>query len=791
MADTGKVQIFDGSQGSYLSQLSGQDNPCVALLNLTDPELVRKMHRQYIEAGAQFISTNSFELNPLKWAGHDQPWQTVADAAIDNARAAIGPENGNGVRLMFDVSTSGQLMQPIGSLSFEQAYDNYRQLAVHTCSRVDGYLLETFSDLYELRAAILAIRDVCSRPIFASMTFDDACRTLTGSTPEIVALTLDSLGADAIGVNCSASPETVLEAVHRMKPFTTRPIIAQPNKGLPRMENGRVFYDYTDRAFSALAHQLVQAGASIIGGCCGSTPSSIAAIRDLKELDAPAPSQIDGTYICSSTRLLKLDKGCVCGERLNPTGKKKLKEALAAGNFEYLKAEALAQKQAGAQFLDLNCGIPTANESRLLCQAVMNIQEVCDLPLQLDSSSALAIEAAVRVCNGVPMINSVNGSRESMDRMLPVMAQYRLPSIALPLDENGVPDNVQGRLDIAKRISERATGMGISRRQLVFDGLVMAVSSDPKFGKVTLETISRLHEAGYLTAIGLSNVSFGLPDRPLLNRTFLAMALAAGLDIPIMNPLDHDAMATLRASMTLTGNDPDCREYIEFSNDAAVGTESDDLFHAILNGDTGRIPETLERELAVTGRDGIVEKVIIPALDRTGDGFAAGKVFMPQLIRSAQAAKKAFELLSAQYLDGESTGNADSSVGSAATLVLATVHGDVHDIGKNIVSVVVQSHGFRVVDLGKDVAKETVLECALKENPQAIGLSALMTTTVESMRQTIGHLRQNGVTCPIIAGGAVLTPSIANRIGATHYAHDALETARLMKELSQRPTPAR
>ncbi|MCQ2057195.1 MAG: homocysteine S-methyltransferase family protein [Bacteroidaceae bacterium] len=771
---TDKIQILDGSQGSYLSQISGSDNLCVALLNLTAPELVQRMHREYIEAGSQYISTNTFELNPVKWAGHEQPWQEVAAAAIDNARKAIGTRTD--VKLMFDVSTGGQLMQPVGSMSFQEAYDNYRQVAEFAYEKVDGFLLETFSDLYELRAAVLAVKDVCDKPVFASMTFDDKCRTLTGSTPEIVALTLSSLGVDALGVNCSSDPELVLEVVRRMKPFAQCPILAEPNKGLPRMTDGRVFYDFTDTAFADVCRRIVQAGATYIGGCCGSTPSSIKAISNLKELDAPMICEPDGTYICSSTVLLKLGKGAVCGERLNPTGKKKLKEALANGNFDYLKEEALAQKQAGAQYLDLNCGIPAADEKSLLCQAVQNVQEVCDLPLQLDSSSPAAIAAAVRVCNGVPMINSVNGSQKSMDDMLPLIARYRLPAVTLPLDDNGVPDNVIGRMNIANRIELRASGLGIDRRQLVFDGLVMAVSSDQRYGNVTLETISQLHAAGFLTTIGLSNVSFGLPDRPTLNRNFLAMAIYAGLDMPIMNPLDRDTMATLKAAMALTGNDQDCKSYIDFNNDSSSEAQADTLHDVIVNGDRSRIAECLERELPQYGKDGIINEVLIPALNKVGDGFAAGKLFMPQLIRSAQAAKEAFELLARQY-------ECADTAKSKATLMMATVHGDVHDIGKNIVGVVVQSHGYGVIDLGKDVSKEDILEAALKEKPQAIGLSALMTTTVESMRETIGYLRAYGVTCPVIVGGAVLTEQIAKTIGADYYAKDALEAARIFGSL--------
>lgn len=775
-----KIQIFDGAQGTVLADAHpkepGKDGKPkhngVAVLNITNPERVLKMHTDYLEAGAQYITCNSFELNPVKWQSQEYTWQEIADAAIKNARTAVGDR----AMVMFDVSTSGQLMEPVGPFTFEQAYDNYRQVAEYTCDRVDGYLLETFSDLYELRAAILAIRDVCSKPIFATMTFDEQGRTLTGSTPEIVSLTLSSLGVDALGVNCSNNPAGVVDVVRRMKPYANCPILAQPNKGLPEMHDGQVVYNWTDQDFVKIGKELIEAGASILGGCCGSSPSTIKAISVYKGQPAPEISKPDGTYICSSTIMLRLEKGLICGERLNPTGKKKLKAALAEGNFEYLQHEALAQKDAGADFLDLNCGVPNSDEKALLCQAVRKVQEVCDLPLQLDSSNPDAIQAAIRLYNGVPMINSVNGAEESMSRLLPIIARYQAPSVTLPLDERGVPETTQARIDIAKRIIERAESMGIDRRLLVFDGLVMAISSNQQYAKITINTLTALKELGVLTTVGLSNVSFGLPERGTLNRNFLAMAFMGGLDMPIMNPLDHETVATVRASMALTGNDPGCAGFIYFNTQAAEEQTVDNLFNAVALGLKDRVKECLERELPDMGKDRIINEILIPALGDVGAKFARNEVFMPQLIRSAEAAKLAFAVISEQF----STADTEAAKGH---LVIATVKGDVHDIGKNIVKVVVQSHGFSVTDLGKDVPKETVLEAAKNENPNAVGLSALMTTTVDSMKETIEYLRANGITCPIIVGGAVMTPDIASAIGATYYSKDALETAHLMQEI--------
>ena len=771
-----KIQIFDGAQGTVLADAHDPEHKHqgVAALNITNPVRVQQMHRDYLEAGAQYITCNSFELNPAKWQSQEFTWQQIADAAISNARTAVGDR----AKVMFDVSTSGQLMEPVGQFTFEQAYDNYRQVALYTADRIDGYLLETFSDLYELRAAILAIRDVCSKPIFATMTFDEQARTLTGSTPEIVALTLSSLGVDVLGVNCSNNPKGVVDVVRRMKPFANCPILAQPNKGLPEMRDGQVVYNWTDQDFVEIAAQLIEAGASIIGGCCGSSPSTIKAISIYKGQPAPEISKPDGTYICSSTILLKLDKGLICGERLNPTGKKKLKAALAEGNFEYLQHEALAQKDAGADFLDLNCGVPNSDEKALLCQAVRKVQEVCDLPLQLDSSNPEAISAAIRLYNGVPMINSVNGAEESMSRLLPIIARYQAPSVTLPLDERGVPESSEGRIEIVHRIIGRAESMGIDRRLLVFDGLVMAISSNPQYGKITIDTLSALKKLGVLTTIGLSNVSFGLPERGTLNRNFLAMAFMGGLDMPIMNPLDRETVATVRASMALTGNDPGCQGFIYFNTQASDEQTVDNLYNAVAQGLKDRVKDCIEREMPDMGKERIINEILIPALGDVGARFARNEVFMPQLIRSAEAAKLAFAVISEQF----SSNDTEAAKGH---LVIATVKGDVHDIGKNIVKVVVQSHGFSVTDLGKDVPKETVLEAARNEHPDAVGLSALMTTTVDSMKETIEHLRANGITCPIIVGGAVMTPDIASAIGATYYSKDALETAHLMQTICE------
>lgn len=771
-----QIQIFDGATGtelSYLPEVLGAQGLTIEELNIDFPLIIKDLHRSYIDAGADYITTNTFGVNPAKWQSQRYTWKQVADAAIDNARQAA---QNSSVKIFFDMSSSGRLMEPVGDFTFEECYANYTDIVNYTKSKVDGFILETFTDLYELKAAVLAVKDATELPLFATMTFDDTDRTMTGSTPEIVALTLSSLGVDALGVNCSTSPDKITGLVARMKPFASCPILVQPNKGLPEIRDNKVSYNINDQEFAYWAGKMIEAGASIIGGCCGTSPSTIRAISKYKGLQAPTPAKPDGTYICSSTILLQLRQGLVCGERLNPTGKKKLKAALAEGDFEYLQHEALAQRNAGADFLDLNVGVPNCDEKALLCQAVKKVQEVCDLPLQLDSSNPEALKAAIRLYNGVPMINSINGDENSLSNLLPLIAAFQTPTVTLPLDKDGIPETSKGRIAIAERIIARAAESGIDKRLLVMDALVMAISSNQEYGNTTLQTLAELKKLGVLTIIGLSNVSFGLPERAHLNRTFLAMALTKGLDIPIMNPLDHDAMEITKSFMALSGKDPGCQSYILFNTEASQDSAPESLYNAIVKGLKDSVLQLLDKELETNNKEAIINGILIPALEEVGVHFEKNEIFMPQLIRSAESAKLAFELLASRY----DTSETDSDKGS---IILATVKGDVHDIGKNIVKVVLQSHGYRVFDLGKNVDETVIEECYRQNHSQAIGLSALMTTTVDSMHHTIDYLRSRGINCPIIVGGAVLTEDIALSIGASYYSKDALQTARLMNDI--------
>ena len=769
---TKKVRLFDGAMGTILAADPELNTYLPEELNLLFPAKILAIHRAYVEAGAQYITTNTFSANPIKLNSSRFSLQEVLDAAIELARQAAGASS---CKIMLNIGPTGKLLEPVGELSFEEAYENFKSVVDYTKDKVDGYVLETFSDLYEIRAAVLAVKENSALPLMATMTFDTSGRTLTGSSPEIVALTLTALGVDVPGINCSTSPEHLIPLIKRMRAFTHLPLLVQPNKGFPVLCQGSVSYAMSDEDFVYYTGKLIDAGASIVGGCCGTTPSTITMMSRFKNLPLKEYAPPADSYICSSTQLLKLQQGLVCGERLNPTGKKKLQQALLNSDFGYLQQEALSQQEAGAHFLDLNVGIPNADEVDLLCRATKKIQEICDLPLQLDSSNPEAIEAAIRVYNGVPVINSINGSEPVLKAMLPLLSKYGASAVALTLDEKGIPETVEGRLHIARRIIAKASARGINKNRLIFDALVMAISSDQSYGPLTLDTLRSLKKLGVLTTIGLSNVSFGLPNRPLLNRSFLLMALTLGLDIPILNPLDKENMQSLKAFNALTGADPACENYIASHSLNPVQEQSDSLYQVVLSGLKDSLPLAMDKILKEKEPQQIIDEVLIPALNEVGLRFEKKHVFLPQLIRSAEVARQAFQQLGDLFVR-----SADKTQG---LVVLATVKGDIHDIGKNIVKVVLESHGYRVVDLGKNVDPEKVLDAYQTYHPMAIGLSALMTTTVPSMSQTLEALKAVAAKCPVIIGGAVITESLAREMGADYYAPDALTAIRILKEL--------
>lgn len=770
-----QVMIFDGGLGTEIAA-AGLADHIPEDLNISHAEAIRKIHRSY--SAADCISTNTFGLNRIKYKGA-YDIRTVADAAIANARSA-------GKYVFFDVGPTGALLRPVGTLSFDEAYAAYAEIADYTKDSVDGYIVETFSDLYELKACVLALREHADKPIFATVTFDGNGRTLTGATPRIVAMVLEGLGVDALGVNCSLGPDEMTETVRELLQYSHVPVIVQPNRGLPKLKDGRTYYDLSVDTFVACTEKFLDMGVSVIGGCCGTTPECIERLAANRNRPVVRPVPAEETAVCSGTKTVVIDSVKICGERLNPTGKKALKEALTNGDYDYLVGEAVKQAEAGADLLDLNVGVPRVDEPAVMENAVRKVQEYVDLPLQIDSSDPSAIERGVRYYNGVPLINSVNGEPEVMDRIFPIAKKYGAVVLGLTMAGNGVPRTAAERCAIAERIIARAGQYGIPRRKIMIDTLVLTASAEQALVKETAEALRLVRALGVKTALGVSNVSFGLPNRSLLNKTFLTMAMTCGLNMPIMNPLDGEMTAAVRAFAVLTGTDAGAARYIESYRDAVpvqstptvkpAGGRSEEsdttLYDCVCRGRKNKVRALTEQELLTRPPLEVVEQVLVRALGAVGDGYEQGKLFLPQLIAAAEAAKEAFAVIGERLPKG----GADKG-----KVVLATVKGDVHDIGKNIVKVVLESYGYSVIDLGKDTPIERVVEAVQTHNPLAVGLSALMTTTVASMEQTVKALRAAGCRSVIFVGGAVLTADIARDIDADCYTANALEFVKVLE----------
>ena len=766
----GKIEIFDGGFGSELDRLGlSTTNP--EDLNIDNPEAIRNIHLSYAKY-ADYITTNTFGLNSIKYHGK-YSIKDVAIEAIANARVT-------NKKVFFDIGPTGAMLKPLGTLSFDDAYNAFKEIALITRDLVDGYIVETFSDLYEIKACILALKENTNLPIYATMTFDKTERTLTGSSPEIVANTLTNLGVSALGVNCSLGPKELFSIVKRMTEYTNLPIIIQPNRGLPKIKNGKTYYDMSEEEFVSEVEKYIPLGVSILGGCCGTTPEFIEGLaKKFKGLEVKMREYTPKTLINSASKMVEIDGVKVCGERLNPTGKKKLKAALKDEDYDYLVSLALAQEE-NSDLLDLNCGLPGIDEPKVMRNAVTKIQEFSDLPLQIDSSNVEAIEAGCRYYNGIPLVNSVNATKEIMDKVFPIVKKYGAVILGLAMDDNGVPKTAEERFEKAKLILNTALSYGIPKERVMIDTLVLTASAEQDLVKETLKALTLVRGLGVKTALGVSNVSFGLPFRPLLNRTFLTMAMYAGLNMPIINPSDLEMIHAIYAYRALVSIDKNSEAFIERfaemeevkSTVVAKGTVEKqdsntlDLYQAVKKGLKNMVPNLLNKELEEKEPMVIINDVLIKALNDVGDAYDKGKMYLPQLIASAEAAKEAFSIISLKF---------PSSGEVKGTVVMCTVKGDVHDIGKNICKVVMESYGYKVIDLGKDTPIEVVVDAYQKYNPDVVGLSALMTTTVVSMEETIKALRKINCKAKIVVGGAVLTEDIAKRIGADYYSKDALD----------------
>ncbi len=775
----GKIEIFDGGFGSELDRLGlSTTNP--EDLNIDNSGAIQALHLSYAKY-ADYITTNTFGLNSIKYHGK-YTIKDVAIAAISNARVT-------NKKVFFDIGPTGAMLKPLGTLSFDDAYNAFKEIALITRDLVDGYIVETFSDLYEIKACILALKESTNLPIYATMTFDKTERTLTGSSPEIVANTLTNLGVSALGVNCSLGPKELFSVVKRMTEYTNLPIIIQPNRGLPKIKNGKTYYDMSEEEFVSEVEKYIPLGVSILGGCCGTTPEFIEGLaKKFKGLLVKEREYTPKTLINSASKMVEIDGVKVCGERLNPTGKKKLKEALKDSDYDYLVSLALAQEE-NSDLLDLNCGLPGIDEPKVMRCAVTKIQEFSDLPLQIDSSNVEAIEAGCRYYNGIPLINSVNATKEVMDKVFPIVKKYGAVILGLAMDDNGVPKTAEERFEKAKFILDTARSYGIPKERVMIDTLVLTLSAEQDLVMETLKALTLVRGLGVKTALGVSNVSFGLPYRPLLNRTFLTMAMYAGLNMPIINPSDVEMIHAIYAYRALVSIDKNCEAFIDRfalveeakttnvlkdSFDKKTDSKEMDLYLAVKKGLKNRIPNLLNKELLDKNPMDIINECLIKALNDVGDAYDKGKMYLPQLIASAEAAKEAFGIISLKF---------PSRNECKGVVVMATVKGDVHDIGKNICKVVMESYGYKVIDLGKDTKVEVVVDAYQKYNPDVIGLSALMTTTVASMEETIKALRKINCKAKIVVGGAVLTEDIAKRIGADYYSKDALDLVNILDRI--------
>lgn len=776
--------LFDGAMGTMLQKKGLPVGLEPEYFNLSHPEVVTEIHRAYVEAGSDVITTNTFQANRTKIEQEKLP--EIITAAIQLAKAAK-PKF-----VAYDMGPIGQLMAPMGTLSFDTAYEMFtEQVVVAEKAGADVVVLETMSDLLETKAAVLAVKENTKLPIFCTMTFQEDGRTFVGTDPLTAVLTLQSLGIDAVGVNCSLGPVELFPVVETILRYAKIPVMVQANAGLPEMENGQTVYRISPVEYGRAVEELLKKGVGIVGGCCGTTPEFIEELRaiiDRTPLVDGQPEMVTAVTSGSQTVILN-NRLSLIGERINPTGKKRLKEALRNNELSYLLKEALKQVEAGADILDVNVGLPEIDESSMMQQAVQEIQGIVTVPLQIDSSSIAAIETGARYYNGKPLINSVNGKAESMAEIFPIVKKYGGVVLGLTLDETGIPETAEARLAIAKKIVATAAEYGIPKEDVMIDPLVLTASAQQEQVQVTLETLRLLREElGVLTVAGLSNVSFGLPNRELMNSTFLASAVTAGLTTPIVNPLSEVLMNTVRALKVIYNQDQDATEYIEKSQAMnVVSTEQKqinlsatadhtDLKTLILKGQKEDTPALTKQLLETKTPLEIVNEFFIPALDEVGSKFERGELFLPQLIQSAEAVQRSQEVLKSYF---EATDQESQSHGK---ILLATVEGDIHDIGKNIVKMVLENYGFDVIDLGKDVPIETVVERIRNDGIQLVGLSALMTTTVQNMKATIQAVKEAGLTPSFMVGGAVLNEEYREFVGADYYAKDALESVAIAKE---------
>ncbi len=771
-----KRLYFDGGFGS-LCISKGIEFESPVTLSLTHPKIVEEIHKEYINAGANIIKTNTFGATRLKYPNE---YENIIRQSIKIAKKCRG--NRKDVYIAFDMGSLGQMLSPMGTLDFNDAVEIFKDsVKVALSEGVDLFLLETFTDSYETKACVLAVKELTSLPIFVTNAYDKNGKLLTGASIKTMISLLEGLGVDAIGMNCSFGPDIMLKHIDEFTKYSSLPLIVNPNAGLPDIVNGKTVYKINETAFANYMLKLAKKGVNLLGGCCGTTPKYISeTIKLTKDIPIYNLKQKNITLISSGSKLVEIDKEpLLIGERINPTGKPLLKQALLNKDYNYILNEGVKQEEKGVQILDVNVGMAGICEEEVLKNAIINLQSIIDLPLQIDTSNYLALEKAMRVYNGKPLINSVNGKKESKERVFPLVKKYGGVVIALTLDENGIPNSVKGRVEIANRIIKKAQEYGISKKDIIVDPLCLTVTSNPKSALITLKTVKKLNSLGIKTSLGISNISFGLPCREKVNSVFYANALNCGLNLAIINPFSTSIMDTYYAFKTLNNFDKLCEGYIDYistqnTNEKVSKISDITLDYAIIKGLKNEALSLTKNLLETKKPLEIINEIIIPALTKVGTLFEDKKVFLPQLLASSEATTYVFDYLKDKLPKNNENLN--------KTVILATVKGDIHDIGKNIVKVLLESYGFTVLDLGKDVESSVILDKVIKTNCKIVGLSALMTTTLIEMENTISLLKNNVKDIKIMVGGAVLTSEYAKEINADYYAKDGLSAVKCVKE---------
>lgn len=771
------ILIFDGAMGTMLQKNGLQMGENPEIFGFNNPDILINIHKAYLEAGANVVTTNTFGANELKLDKLGYTVEEIVDNAISVAKKAIDNVDKSKPRyIALDIGPIGEMLEPMGTLSFDRAYEIFKRQAVQgEKSGANIIIIETMMDLYEAKAAVLAVKENTNLPVFCTMTFDEDGRSFTGCTPESMVATIGGLGVDAIGVNCSLGPKQLLPIVKKITKMATIPVIVQANAGLPNIIDEQAYYDIDEKEFYSGVVEFINSGARIIGGCCGTNPNFIKYISDnIKDIELHKTEIDYKCIVCSPSKFIEIDKPTVMGERLNPTGRKSLKEALKNENTDYIIKLALEQINAGAEILNVNVGLPDIDEKTVMPKVIREIQGIIDTPLQIDSSNIEALEQGLRYYNGRTIVNSVNGKEDSLEKILPIVKKYGSALVGLALDDKGIPETAEGRFEIAKKIVTRAQSYGIRKEDIFIDCLSLTVSAQQSEAMETIKAIKLVKEKlGVKTILGVSNISFGIPSRKHINNTYLNLALGAGLDLAIINPNEEGMVEAIDAFKVINNVDKGCIKYIDKYGNVSKGSTK-------LKGNTElTLEEVVERGLKEEARDKTIEllkendaniildEILIPSLDNVGKKYDSGEIFLPQLIQCAETVKASLNIIKEKLLQ-ENTNNI-----SKGKIIVATVKGDIHDIGKNIVKIMLENYGYEVIDLGKDVPIEKVVQKSKELDIKLVGLSALMTTTVKSMEDTIKALRYNNIDAKIFVGGAVLTEEYAKNIGADYYSKDA------------------